>query len=117
MTRFLADGNFNVNVICGLLRGDPAIDIVRVQDVDLGNTPDPIVLERAAEMGRVLLTHDYGDMPVYANERLRAGLAMPGVVQIPCTLPLGQAVEDLLLLIGGSLEQEWENLVRYLPLS
>ena len=63
-----------------------------------------------------LLTRDYGDMPFYIDERLRAGLPMPGAVQIPWTLPLGQAIEGLLLLIGGSFEDEWENRVHYLPL-
>ena len=116
MVRFLADENFRIEIIRGVMRRDPSIDVIRIQDVNLARTPDPLVLERAAEMGRVLLTHDYGDMPYYIGERLRAGLPMPGAVQIPWTIPTGQAVEDLLLLIGGSLEHEWENQVRYLPL-
>lgn len=116
MARFLADENFRIEIVRGVLRQDSTTDIVLAQDVDLGQTPDPMVLERAAEMGRVLLTHDYGDMPLYINERLRAGLPMPGAVQIPWTLPVGQAIEDLLLLIGGSFEDEWENRVHYLPL-
>ena len=116
MTRFLADENFRVGIVRGVVRREPSIDIIRAQDVNLNQTPDPIVLERAAEMGRVLLTHDYDDMPFYIDERLRAGLPMPGAVQIPWTLPLGQAIEDLLLLIEGSFEHEWENRVHYLPL-
>ena len=107
MTRFLADENFRVEIVQGVLRRETTIDIIRAQDVNLNQTPDPVVLVRAAEMGRVLLTHDYGDMPFYIDERLRAGLPMPGAVQIPWTLPVGRAVEDLLLLIGGSLEHEW----------
>ena len=89
MTRFLADENFRIEIVRGVLRQDPATDIVRAQDVNLARTPDSIVLERVAEMGRVLLTHDYGDMPFYIDERLRAGLPMPGAVQIPWTLPTG----------------------------
>ena len=116
MTAFLADENFKIEIVRGVLRRESSIDIVRAQDVNLNQTPDPIVLERAAEMGRVLLTHDYNDMPIYIDERLRAGLPMPGAVLIPWTLPPGQAVEDLLLLIGGSLEHEWENRLHYLPL-
>ena len=116
MTAFLADENLKIEIVRGVLRREPFIDIICAQDVSLNQTPDQIVLERAAEMGRVLLTHDYDDMPFYIDERLRAGLPMPGAVQIPWTLPVGQAVEDLLLLIGGSLEHEWENQVRYLPL-
>ena len=78
MARFLTDENFRVEIVRGVLRQEPTTDIVRAQDVDLSRIPDPIVLERAAEMGWVLLTHDYGDMPFYIDERLRAGLPMPG---------------------------------------
>ena len=116
MIRFLADENFRIEIVLGVVRRDPSIDIIRVQDVNLNQTPDRMVLEQAAEMGRVLLTHDYDDMPFYVGERLRQGLPMPGAVHIPWTLPPGQAIEDLLLLIGASLEHEWENQVRYLPL-
>ena len=116
MARFLADENFKTEIVRGVLRQDPATDIVRAQDVSLNQTPDPIVLEWAAEMGRVLLTHDYGDMPLYIDARLRAGLPMPGAVQVPWNMPIGQVIEDLMLLIGGSLEHEWENRVHYLPL-
>ena len=70
MARFLTDENFRVEIVRGVLRQEPTTDIVRAQDVDLSRIPDPIVLERAAEMGRVLLTHDYGDMPFYIDERL-----------------------------------------------
>jgi hypothetical protein len=31
-------------------------------------------------------------------------------------LPVGQAIEDILLLAEASLEGEWEGQVRYLPL-
>ena len=116
VTRFLADENFRIEIIRGVLRQDPTIDIVRAQDVNLGHTPDPIVLERAAEMDRVLLTHDYRDMPLYIVERLRGGLPMPGVVQVPWSMPIGPAIDDLLLLIGGNLDSEWENQVHHLPL-
>jgi predicted nuclease of predicted toxin-antitoxin system len=58
MLRFAADENFNNNIIRGLLRRQPELDIVRVQDVGLRGADDPTVLEWAAQEGRILLTHD-----------------------------------------------------------
>lgn len=43
-----ADENFNNDILRGLLRRDPTLDIVRIQDVGLTHAPDPIVLEWAA---------------------------------------------------------------------
>ena len=56
MLRLAADENFNNNIIRGLLRRQPDLDIVRVQDVGLSGADDPTVLEWAAQEGRVLLT-------------------------------------------------------------
>jgi hypothetical protein len=48
MLLFLADENFNNQIIRGILRQNPKVDIVRVQDVGLSKADDPtvIVLER-----------------------------------------------------------------------
>jgi hypothetical protein len=41
---------------------------------------------------------------------------MPGVFEISRAVPIGQAIEDVLLLAECSLESEWEGQIRYLPL-
>ena len=43
MVRFSADENFNNQIVRGVLRQNPDIDIVRVQDVDLSGADDPTV--------------------------------------------------------------------------
>ena len=68
MLRFVADENFNQNIIRGLLRRNPDIDIVFIQDVGLSGTNDPTVLEWAAQEGRVLLTHDAQLLAMLMNE-------------------------------------------------
>ncbi len=73
MLRFVADENFNNNIIRGLLRRQLELDIVRVQDVGLRGADDPNVLEWAAQEGRVLLTHDVATITQYAYERVEAG--------------------------------------------
>jgi hypothetical protein len=114
--RWAADENFNNDIIRGLLRRKPDVDIVRVQDISLSGADDPTVLEWAADEGRVLLTHDVSTITRYAYERVEAGKPMPGVFEVSRDIPIGVVIEDLILLTECSLEDEWEGQVRYLPL-
>ncbi|MGD9099812.1 MAG: DUF5615 family PIN-like protein [Anaerolineae bacterium] len=116
MLRLAADENFNNNVVRGLLRRKPELDIVRVQDAGLSGADDPTVLEWAAREGRILLTHDVSTITKYAYERIRAGQPMPGVFEVNRAIPIGRVIEDILLLVECSLDGEWEGQVRYLPL-
>lgn len=79
MLRLLSDENFNGEIVRGLFRANPTIDLVRVQDVGLLAADDPAILASAAETGRVLLTHDIATMPSFAYDRMSAGQPMPGV--------------------------------------
>ncbi len=116
MVRFAADENFNNDIVRGMLRRAPDLDIVRVQDVELSGADDPAVLDWAAHTGRILLTHDVKTITHYAFERVRAGLRMPGVFEVSRTVPISVAIDDLVLLAECSLDSEWEGQVRYLPL-
>jgi hypothetical protein len=116
MLRFLADENFNNNIVRGLLRRQLELDIIRIQDVGLSGADDPTVLQWAAQEGRVLLTHDVATITQYAYERVEAGLSMPGVFEVSLDVPIGSAIEDILLLAECSLDGEWEGQIRYLPL-
>ena len=66
MISLAADENFNNDIVRGILRRDPTIDIVRVQDAGLMAADDSTVLEWAALNGRVLLTHDVATITHYA---------------------------------------------------
>jgi hypothetical protein len=116
MLRLAADENFNNAIIRGLLRRKPDLDIIRVQDVGLSGAEDPVVLEWAAKEGRVLLTQDVTTVTHHAYERVKAGKSMPGVFEVSRAVPIGTAIEDILLLAECSFEGEWEGQVRYLPL-
>lgn len=116
MLRFAADENFNNDIVRGLRRRKPNLDIVRVQEAGLSGAVDTDVLEWAAREGRVLLTHDVSTMTRYAYERVEAGLAMPGVLQVSRDDSLTLVIEDILLIADCSIDGEWEDQVRYLPL-
>lgn len=52
----------------------------------------------------------------YAYERVERGLPMPGVVEVPQRLPIGAAVEQLELLATVCTADEFDGLVRFLPM-
>lgn len=94
MLALLADENFNGDIIRGLLLRKPEMDIVRAQDVGLGEAEDARILEWA----------------------VTAGFKMPGVFVLHNRFPIGQAVEELLLVIECSSGADWNNRIIYLPL-
>ena len=114
--RFLVDEDFDNDILRGVLRRVAQLDIVRAQDVGLSKANDPAILEWAAGEGRVLLTHDVSTMTAHAYDRTKRGLPMPGIFAVSQTLPIGQAIEDILFLAECSVEGEWEGQVRFLPL-
>lgn len=116
MLLLVSDENFNNDIVRGLLRRKPDLDIVRVQDVGLRGEEDPVILEWAANEERVLLTHDAATMTSFAYERVRAGIPMSGVIEVPDDLPIGAAIEDLLLIAEFSNKGELESRIVYLPL-
>jgi hypothetical protein len=116
MARFLADENFNNQIVRGVLRQNPDVDIVRVQDVDLSGADDPTVLAWAAQEGRIVLTHDVATMTTFAYQRIQARLPMPGLFEVNRRVPVGLAIEEIILIAECSLEGEWEGQVRFLPL-
>lgn len=116
MPRFLADENFNQRIVRGLLRREPGLDVAVAQDVGLGGTPDPDVLEWAAANGRVILTHDVTTLVPDAYARVAAGLPMPGVVAAADDIPIGSAIDDILLIHHSSNDTDLEGRVIFLPL-
>jgi hypothetical protein len=116
MLRLAADENFNNDIVRGLRRRNPHLDIVRVQDASLSGSDDPAILKWAARNGRVLLTHDISTMTRYAYERVRNGQPMPGVFEVSRAVPIGIAIDEIILLAECSVVGEWEGQVRYLPL-
>jgi predicted nuclease of predicted toxin-antitoxin system len=114
--RFLADEDFDRDIVIGVLRRLPVLDLVRVQDIGLMGADDAEVLEWAATSGRIVLTHDVHTMIAHAQSRLRATQPLPGVLVLRQALPIAVAVEELLTIALYSTADEWENQIRFLPI-
>jgi hypothetical protein len=112
----VSDENFNGDIVRGLLRRQPDLDLVRVQDVGLSAADDPAILEWAAGAGRIVLTHDRRTVPRFAYQRLQAGLPMPGVFVVNDGAPVWKMIEELLLAIECGTAEDCKDQVTYFPL-
>jgi hypothetical protein len=116
MVRLAADENLNGAITRGVLRLNPAIDFVRIQDVGLSGITDPELLEWAAAENRVVISQDVTTLRKFAEDRVRAGLPMPGLIEVAEHLPIRAAIDDLLLIAECGVEGEFEGKVIFLPL-
>jgi hypothetical protein len=116
MLRLLIGENVNQRILRGLRLRVPALDCVIVQETAMQGLQDPPLLREAAILHRVLVTHDCKTVPRHAYERVAAGEPMPGIIAVPDTLPIGQAIEHLHIVVECSEEYELANQVLYLPL-
>ena len=114
--KFAADENFDNDILRGLFRVLPNLDMVRVQDAGLSGVEDPEVLEWCARENRILLTHDVRTITKFAYDRLEARLAMPGVFEVSKRLAVSVAIKELILIATCSEPKEWANQVWFLPL-
>ena len=115
--RLLLDEDFNNDIMRGLLRRKPDVDVVRVQDVsEISGAADPDILEWAGQEGRILFTHDVSTMTAHGIERIENANPMPGIFVVSQDLPIGPVIEDMILLIESSEADEWANRIIYFPL-
>ena len=82
----------------------------------MSGAPDSEVLAWAAQEGRVLVSHDSSSMTAAAYVRIGRGEQMPGLIIVPQWIPVGSAIEDLLIVAECSASSDWANQVRFLPL-
>jgi hypothetical protein len=113
--RFLADENFNNEILRGLRRRVPDADLTRIQDTELAGNSDTLILEWAAQHSYIVLSHDVNTMRGYFYDRMNAGLAVPGLFLVHKVKPVGEVIDTLELIILASDESEWVGEIRYLP--
>jgi hypothetical protein len=113
--RFQADVHLNELILRAACRREPALDFHTAEAAGLGGLPDPKVLERAAEEGRVLVTHDLQTMPRHFAAFIVTHQSA-GLLLVPQSLPIVAAVDNLLLIWSTMRAEEWINLMWYLPL-
>ncbi len=95
------------------LRG---IDVLTAQEDGAAMWDDGLLLKRATELGRVLVSQD--------ADLLREGTRLPGqnsdfagiVYSHQLRITIGQLVQDLALIAGATRPEEWRGRIEYLPI-
>ena len=113
--RFQADVNLNELILRAACRREPALVFHTAAAASLAGLPDPKVLERTAEAGCLLVTHDLQTMPRHFAAFITTHQSA-GVLLVPQSLPIAAVVDDLLLIWSTMEAEEWINLMWYLPL-
>jgi len=92
------------------------VDVLRAQDDGASRFPDPKLLDRATEVGRVLFSQD-DDLLREAALRQREGGHFDGVIYAhPLRVTVGQCIHDLELLAKVGEPEDFADRVEYLPL-
>jgi hypothetical protein len=112
---YYMDEHVKAAITSGLRRR--GVDVLRVQDDGYKNTPDPVILDHALAIGRVMVTQD-ADFLAEAHRRQAAGEPFAGVVYYEQDYgpPIGQVIADLELMAGVYDPVDMANKVEYLPL-
>ena len=117
LLRLIVDENFHGDIVRGLRRRLPELDLIRIQDVGLAGIDDPTLLDWANQHDRILLTHDRATMPFHAMQRFRSGLKVAGIFVVDDRAAIGRLIDELALAIECSDQIEWQDQVVYFPLS
>ncbi len=112
--RYQADNDLRRAIVRGAVRREPLLSFRSAQAASLDGVPDPDVLALAAGEGRILVSHDFQTMPAHFR-RFTQFRRSPGVLLIRQDLPIGQAVESLVLIWEASEPDEWVNRVCLVP--
>jgi hypothetical protein len=116
MLRLLIDQDLDHDILRGLTRRLPQLDAMTAFEIRMSEAADPELLLRAAYEGRVIITHDRRTMPAHATNLVEEGRNIAGLIVAPRSLPLHHVIEDLELIVACSENDEWINVIRYLPL-
>jgi predicted nuclease of predicted toxin-antitoxin system len=92
----LADEYVDPKIIAQIRLHIPDVDFLHVRDVGLNQTPDTTILEWAAANDRIVVTHDKSTMRKFAEDRVDAGLPMPGLFVLHDNLSPGAKVRGLI---------------------
>ncbi|HAG84476.1 MAG TPA: hypothetical protein DCL61_25800 [Cyanobacteria bacterium UBA12227] len=92
------------------------VDVLTVQEDNHTGVLDPILLDRATELGRVIFSQD-DDFLTEAHRRQAEGINFAGVIYThQRNVSIGDCVRDLEVIAKASNPEDCANCVYYLPL-
>jgi hypothetical protein len=113
--RFQADADLKYAIVEAVRKREPGIDFASAVESGLEGVRDPELLERAAQEGRILVSHDRRTMLAHFRARLEAGKSSPGLFVVSQGAPLGPVISAIVLAWAASELSEWRDQVHHLP--
>jgi hypothetical protein len=93
-----------------------SVDVITAHEDAASGLPDPDLLDRAAELGRVLFTQD-DDLVVEAVRRQRDAIPFSGVIYAhQLRTSIGRCIQDLELIARVAEAEDMANRIEFLPL-
>ncbi|SPF44253.1 conserved hypothetical protein [Candidatus Sulfopaludibacter sp. SbA4] len=93
-----------------------SIDVLTAQEDGAAEFDDDLLLQRATELGRVLVSQDE-DLLREGARCMREQKAFAGIIYAhQLRITIGQMVEDLALIAIATSNEEWSGKIEYLPL-
>ena len=109
---FYMDAHVKAAITKGLrLRG---VEVMTAQEDSNDQLEDDLLLARATQLGRVLVTYDEG-FRVMAEGWQREGRLFVGLVFAEQDARIGWMIEDLHLIASVTSPDEWKNFIQRLP--
>jgi len=115
---FLLDENIPLTLQAQLEQTEPQLQIYAIGDGSAPpkGTSDPDILVWIEMKGCLLVTNNRATMPVHLQAHLVQGHHVPGIVQLPKRFDIGAILADLVLILGASHPDEFQDQIIYLPL-
>ena len=111
---FYMDENVHRGITDGLRIRD--VDVLTVQEDGRISFRDPVILDRATELKRVLFTQD-DDFLAEATRRQQERMNFAGVIYAhKLRVSVGDCIRDLEIIAKAASDEELANRIQYLPL-
>ena len=116
MLRLLIDENIDHRILRGLVRRVPQLDFVLAAQIGLAGTADIDLLRWAERENRIIVTHDLQTRVPDAEQLMANFEPMAGMILVPERLGIGDAIDDLELLVLVQSQSDMRDQIYHLPL-
>lgn len=107
-----ADEHVQEAIVVGLRRR--GMDLVTVQDLDMRGADDDVLLDKARQLGRLMLTSDQDFLVIHA-QWMNASKDHAGIAYWPGGwLKVGEAVRRIIEYAGSTNAEQARNTLHYL---
>lgn len=116
--KYLIDENVNPLYPKQIRQKEPNIIVKVVGELNIPpkGTLDPEIIDWCEDNNFVLVTNNRTSMPVHLAEHIAKNCHIPGIFILNPNLSIGENLEELILIALASEENEYQDMIVYLPL-